>query len=399
MKLYQLVLKDILRRKKRLLYAALGVVIGTMSVIAILTISLAGKNQVYAQLEKYGPNLTLLPAVNTLDMKLGGVNLGQLSVGENYVSQDKLPEIRRIADGEIRKALEIEDDGSNIAVIAPQLFVTAPVNGGTVTVVGILPNEEKTIKSWWNIKEGTYLKPDEANSAIIGSTAAQLLKLNVGDKVNLNGGDFTITGILEETGSNDDYQVFANLATVQALYQKPELLSVVDVRALCNACPVEIIANAINQQMTGIRAVAVKQVAQSEMGMVDKINRFMLALGGVTLLIGLFGVMNTMMASVNERIKDIGIMRAVGASSRQITRAFIYEAVVIGIVGGIFGYLAGTGLAFLVGPMLFEGAKITGVLLYFPVAIGLAVLVAVLASLWPVQRATQVKVADCFASL
>ena len=399
MKLYRLVLKDILRRKKRLLYAALGVVIGTMSVIAILTISLAGKNQVYAQLEKYGPNLTLLPAVSTLDMKLGGVNLGQLSVGENYVSQDKLPEIRRIADGEIRQALEIKDDGSNIATIAPQLFVTAPVNGGTVTVVGILPDEEKTIKSWWSIKAGNYLKTDEADSAIIGSTAAQMLKLNTGDKVNLNGGDFTITGILEETGSNDDYQVFANLATVQALYNKAGLLSVVDIRALCNACPVEVIANAINQQMTGIRAVAVKQVAESEMGMVDKINRFMLALGGVTLLIGLFGVMNTMMASVNERIKDIGIMRAVGASSRQITRVFIYEAVVIGIVGGIFGYLAGTGLAYLVGPMLFEGAKIAGVPLYFPLSIGLAVLVAVLASLWPVQRATQVKVADCFASL
>lgn len=399
MKLYQLVLKDILRRKKRLLYAALGVVIGTMSVIAILTISQAGKNQVYAQLEKYGPNLTLLPAVNTLDMKLGGVNLGQLSVGDNYIAQDKLPELRRIADGEIRKALEIEDDGTPIATIAPQLFVTAPVNEATVTVVGILPDEERTIKSWWTIKEGSYLKAEQPDGAVIGATAAEWLKLNVGDRVNLNGQDFTITGILEETGSNDDYQVFANLATVQTLYNKAGLLSVIDVRALCNACPVEVIANAINQNMTGIRAVAVKQVAESEMGMVEKINRFMLALGAVTLLIGLFGVMNTMMASVNERIKDIGIMRAVGASSRQITRVFIYEAIVIGIVGGIFGYLVGTGLAYLVGPMLFEGAKISGVPLYFPVAIGLAVMVAVLASLWPVHRATRVKVADCFASL
>src|SRR3990167_7376021 len=117
-KLLQIVFKDIKARKRRILFAALGVVIGTMSITAILTISAAGKAQVYSQLEKYGPNLTIMPAVNTLDMKLGNVNLGQLGVGENYISQDRLPEIRRIADGEIKKALDIKDEG-DIAILAP----------------------------------------------------------------------------------------------------------------------------------------------------------------------------------------------------------------------------------------------------------------------------------------
>ena len=73
MKLYQIVAKDIMRRKRRVLYAALGVVIGTMTVVGILTIASAGEAKIYRQLEQYGPNLTVIPAINNLDMKLGNL--------------------------------------------------------------------------------------------------------------------------------------------------------------------------------------------------------------------------------------------------------------------------------------------------------------------------------------
>jgi ABC-type antimicrobial peptide transport system permease subunit len=78
--LLPIVIKDTKARKRRVLFAALGILIGTMSIVAILTISAAGKAQVYSQLEKYGPNLTIMPAISTLDVKLGSVNLGRLSV-------------------------------------------------------------------------------------------------------------------------------------------------------------------------------------------------------------------------------------------------------------------------------------------------------------------------------
>jgi hypothetical protein len=61
MNIYKLVFKDILRRKKRVLYAALGVVVGTMTVVSILTVAAAGQARIINQLEKYGPNLTGLP--------------------------------------------------------------------------------------------------------------------------------------------------------------------------------------------------------------------------------------------------------------------------------------------------------------------------------------------------
>jgi len=396
MKLYQVVIKDVMRRKRRVLYAALGVVIGTATVVGILTVALAGQARIYNQMEKYGPNLAVVPAISNLDMKLGDMSLGTLSVGENYISEEKLPEIRKIADGEIREALKIEDEG-NIAIIAPKLYINTKVDGMSVMVVGVEPEEEIKIKTWWKIREGKFI--EGKGQALVGAMAAEILKLKVGDNIPLNGANVAVAGILEETGSNDDYQIFVPIETLQRAFGRDGLVSSVDIRALCNACPVEIIANGINQNIPGVRAVAVKQIAAAEMGMMEKMSKFMLALAGITLAVGLFGVVNTMMTSVHERIKDIGIMRAVGASRSQIVKVFIYEAIIIGIIGGIIGYVVGTLLAHAVGPLIFEGTTVAYVPQYLPLALFLAIVVAITATVYPAFRATRIKVADSFRSL
>jgi putative ABC transport system permease protein len=396
MKLYQVVVKDVIRRKRRVLYATIGVVIGTATVVGILTVARAGQARIYNQLEKYGPNLAVTPAINNLDMKLGDVSLGMLAVGDNYVSEDKLPKIRQIADGEIRKALKIEDEG-NIATIAPKLYINTKIGDTSVMVVGVDPKEEIKIKTWWKVNQGKYL--EQPDQALVGAIAAEILKLNIGDVIPLDGASVTVAGILEETGSNDDYQVFVPIDTLQKAFSREGLVSSVDIRALCNACPVEIIADGINKDIPGVRAVAVKQIAATEMGMMEKMSKFMLTLAGITLAVGLFGVVNTMMTSVNERIKDIGIMRAVGASRGQIVKAFIYEAIIIGIIGGVLGYVVGTLLAYIAGPLVFEGTTIALVPQYFVLALLLAIVVAVIATVYPAFRATQIKVADSFRSL
>jgi putative ABC transport system permease protein len=226
-----------------------------------------------------------------------------------------------------------------------------------------------------------------------------VLRIGVGDTIPIRGASFTVAGVLAQTGSGDDYRIFVPLKAAQTTFGKEGLVSAVDIRALCNGCPVEIIADAINNDISGVRAVAVKQVAETEMGMLDKINKLMLALGGVTLIVGGFGVVNTLMGSVHERIRDIGIMKAVGASRRQIVLSFIYEAIIIGIIGGLLGYGAGTALAYLIGPLLFEGSKVSLVLLYLPMSLALAVTIAVLATLYPAFHATKIKIADCFRAV
>jgi len=396
MKLYQMVTRDVIRRKRQVLFAVVGVIIGTMTVVGIFTIARAGEARMIDQLEKYGPNLTVIPAISNVDMQLGGLSLGTLSVGENYIAEEKLPWIREIVDSEIREVMDITDEG-DIATIAPKLYINTKVNGTSVMVVGVEPQEESKIKTWWRIQEGKYL--EHIGQALVGAVAAELLDLSSGDRIALNSADITVAGILEETGSDEDYQVFVPLEALQKAFDKEGLISSMDIRALCNACPVVMIADDINNAVPGVRAIAVQQVASAEAEMMGRINRFMLALAGITLAVGLFGVGNTMMRSVNERVKDIGIMRAVGASRNQIVKVFIYQAIIIGIVGGIFGYLAGTLLAYALGPVLFGVSSISPVPQYFPLALGIAIGVAVIATVYPAFRAARIKVADSFRSL
>jgi putative ABC transport system permease protein len=322
--------------------------------------------------------------------------MGTLTVGENYISQDKLPKIRQIADDKIREALKITDEG-DIATIAPKLFGTTKVNGISLVVVGIDPTQEKIVKSWWKVGKGDYI--NGSDQALVGAIAADLLKLDVGESIDLNESKVKVTGILKETGADDDYQIFVPLATVQKAFNKEGVISSIDIRALCNACPVEMIADSINTNIPGVRGIAVKQIAQAEMGLVEKMNSLMFALAGITLIVGLFGVVNTMMSSVHERIKDIGIMRAVGASRKQVIRIFIYEAVLIGIIGGIAGFFLGTALAYLIGPLVFEGAAVYFVPLYFPVALAVSIFVAVAAAVYPAIKASEIRVADSFRSV
>ncbi|MFA4836901.1 MAG: FtsX-like permease family protein, partial [Dehalococcoidia bacterium] len=339
------------------------------------------------------------PAINDVVLKVGNLDLGNLAVGENYIEEAKLPRIRDLTDSAIREKLGDSINipkGENIATIAPKLYSNTSIGGTSIVAVGIDPEAEQSIKSWWEVR-GKY--PEQPDEAILGQTASKALKLGAGDTVLIGNQEMKIVGVITETGSDDDYQVFLPLATAQHIFNKEGLISSVDIRALCNGCPVEIIAGSINNSLAGVRAVAIKQIAHNEMNLIDKMNNFMRALAGITLLISVFGVVNAMVSSVHERIKDIGIMKAVGASRSQIVRMFLYEAVIVGLAGGIIGYGIGTLLSYLVGPLVFEGVEIVYILDYLPYALGIAVAVAVVASVYPAFRASQIKVADSIRSM
>src|SRR3972149_546175 len=123
------------------MYAILGVVIGTMTLTAILTVSAAGQARIISQLEKYGANLNVMPAVKTIDNGLGDLSLGTMNLGENYIDEAKIPIMRQITDAKIREYLKDLPGEGDIATVAPKLFVTAEIKGAQVVAVGIEPEE------------------------------------------------------------------------------------------------------------------------------------------------------------------------------------------------------------------------------------------------------------------
>lgn len=391
MRLSTIVIKDMVRRKRRVLHSVLGVSIGITTVIAMLTVADAGEQLLRGELERYGPNLTVVPATARLDVELGGLTMGSVTVGDTMIDESVLPLIQQVADEAIRTDMGISDPGP-IAIVAPRLYLPGNVDGRSVTVVGVLPAEEKAIRVWWSFSDGRYM--DGPESLVAGAVAARSLGLSSGGVIDLLGQEYTISGVLSDSGSNDDFLLFVPLQTLQATSGKDGLMSTIDVRALCTGCPVEKIAHALTSDIPGIHAVAVRQVAEAELGMWHGMRSIVLLLASVTLLVGLFGVMNSMSAMVMERRRDIGIMRAVGASRRQIVTMFLYESLLLGLLGGVAGYAAGLLLALGVGPLMLDGVGVNPVLEYIPLAIGLAAAISMVAALHPALGAARMKVAD-----
>ncbi len=391
MKLTNIVLKDMLRRKRRVAHSVFGVSIGIMTVIAMLTVANSGEQLLRMELERYGPNLTIVPATARLDVELGGLTMGSITVGETMLDEAVLPLIQEAADDAIRADMGISDPGP-IAIVAPRLYLPATMDDRSVTVVGVAPSEERAIRVWWDYSDGGHLQ--ESDDLVAGAVAAKSLGLVAGDTVSISGHEYHVAGVLGESGSNDDFLLFVPLATLQETSGQGPVVSTVDVRALCTGCPVERIAHALTTDIPGLHAVAVRQVAEAELGMWHSMRAIVLMLATVTLLVGLFGVTNAMSAMVAERRKDIGIMRAVGASRRQILSMFLQEAFLLGLLGGIGGYLAGVALATVVGPLILGGAMVTPVLEYVLLAIGLAAAISMIAALHPALTASRMRVAD-----
>ncbi len=391
MRLSTIVVKDMARRKRRVLHSVVGVSVGIMTVIAMLTVARAGEQVLRAEMERYGPNLTVVPATSRMDVELGGLTMGSVTVGETVIDESVLPDVQRVADELIRTDMGIADPGP-IAIVAPRLYLPAALDGRSVTLVGIAPDKERAIRVWWDFSEGQYLGGPDA--LVAGAVAARSLGLSSGDSVSVGGHDYVVSGVLADSGSNDDFLLFVPLATLQAATGKQGVISTIDVRALCTGCPVEKIADALTGGIAGVHASAVRQVAQAELGMWHSLRSIVLLLASITLLVGLLGVMNAMAAMVMERRKDIGIMRAVGASRRQIVSMFLYEAAALGVLGGVAGYVAGVVLAVLIGPLLLAGVPVVPVLEYIPLALLLAGTISVVAALHPALGAARMKVAD-----
>jgi len=128
-------------------------------------------------------------------------------------------------------------------------------------------------------------------------------------------------------------------------------------------------------------------------------NLFVLFFVVFTLVVCAFAVFITMISSFYELTNDIGIMKAVCASRGQMVRMFVYEAVAVGLMGGILGYLSGTLLSYVLGPLIFDSLEVSYAPQYILPALGLAVAVAIVASVYPAFRASQVRVAESLRAL
>jgi putative ABC transport system permease protein len=328
MTLKHISVKNLLRRKGKAFFVLAGLVIGVSTVVGIISFVEATTSDINHKLEKYGANILIVPKTENLTLTYGGLSLGGVSFEMQEIRQEELARVNSIKNAR------------NIAAIGPLVLGVANVDSHKVLVAGVDFKVSGILKPWWQLQGK---EPDE-NGVILGAEAARILNLGTGDRLQIKGRDFAVSGILLPTGSQDDQLVFTRLSTAQSLFDKDGRVSMAEVAALCQDCPIEAMVKQISDAVPGAKVMAIQQVVKGRMEALGQFKKFSYGISGVILLIGSLVVLVTMMGSVRERTDEIGIFRAIGFRRRHIMEIVFVEAAIVSGLAGILGYLLGWGV-------------------------------------------------------
>lgn len=368
-----LVSRNLSRRKGRAIISSIGLMLAIAVIISTLTVTAAMQTQIGNEIEKYGPNIIVTPDTQSINVPFGSLVIGNVTISQNAVD-----------------LIYTIPNNANIRVLSPKIYGQAQYGNDTLLLVGVFPDKEIQLKKWWNLNGS--LPQNSTNEIILGSALSTQLALPLGSSIQISNTSLIVTGALSETGSVDDYSVFLPLSVAQLLLNQEGKISEIDVGALCNNCPVEKIAQQIMDVIPSVKATPIKQAVQTRMMAVQQTASFSLVLATIILIVGVAGIMNTMLASVHERIKEIGIFMAVGADSSHLYKMFFSESILMGLVGGLIGALLGFVSSMLMGPLLIN-VQISPAefpIYSIPLAVGLSISASVIASLYPTWRACKI---------
>ena len=187
-----------------------------------------------------------------------------------------------------------------------------------------------------DLRSGRYPAAGSADEIIVGESGAAALRVGVGGTYSFDGKPFRVVGIYHSEDTWQDSGAFAALSTVQSLAKKPGLLTAiyVGVRPGHDRAAVAASIVAAAPQLTAISEVS--QLGEVDQG-VELIDAANLAISVLAVVIGAIGVMNTMVMSVFERTREIGILRAIGWRGSRILRLIIGESLVLCVAAAAIG--------------------------------------------------------------
>jgi putative ABC transport system permease protein len=386
MKLHNISFNNLRRRKAKMAFLTIGLVVGVATIVTLVTLTKSMSGDIERKMDEFGANILITPQQNGLSMNYGGISLGGVTFDQKDLQESEIARISTISNSK------------NVSVIAPKVIGGVEVAGKQALLIGVHFDKELKLKQWWNIFGH---QPTGDHEVLLGSEAGHVLNVMNGDSIQIKGETFKVAGILDQTGSQDDQLIFAELGVAQRLLHKEGRLSFVEVAALCSGCPIGDMVVQIAEKLPNSKVSAIQQVVEGRLKALDQFRRFSYAMAGVVVFIGSLIVLVTMMGSVNERTTEIGVFRAIGFRKSHIMRIILLEAAVVGVLAGVLGYAAGMGGAKLALPFMAEGKQVVMVwdaLVAFG-SLGLSVVLAILGSLYPALHASRLDPTEALRAL
>ena len=346
--------------KMRSFLTLLGIMIGVMTVISMVSVVQGINRSVMSELESIGSDLIM---INKLEP---GIQIGEPS-----------EEIRQRKDLTFDDALAIEEECSLIDTVALQIpldfFSTIPIKYQSVEVQDayILGMNEQwpQVLTVYLPEKGRFLsKPDVTHSAkvcVLGSALAETLfphTAALGKEIRIGPAKFTVVGILEERGTilgqSQDNFVGIPMTTLTKVFPYDllylELIATPNKDGYLPEAMEQIINVLRKRRKVGFGKPNDFSVSTQDSALelynqiTGAVYLVMILISSIGLLVGGIGVMNIMLVSVKERTREIGIRKAIGARSSDILKQFLMEAIFVTGTGGVLGILIGFGISFLI---------------------------------------------------
>jgi putative ABC transport system permease protein len=386
----------------RSILTVIGITIGIAAVVLTVGLGEGAQSKVSSEINALGTNLlTVTPGSDTSSSGIRG-GLGTAST-------------LSVADADALESPTVAPDIKAVAPVVEQPeSMTAGSNSWTALVVGSTP-------SWLEVRdrsvtEGRFIDrqdvADHTAVAVLGTTVASELFKGldpVGQTVEIGGVPMTVVGVLNAVGSSattsttsEDDQVVVPMTTASERIFGTTSLSSILVEARSQASlsaayqeiDTELLAlhGITNPTDADFTITSQKQLVSAATSVDRTLTILLAGIAAISLLVGGIGVMNIMLVSVTERIREIGLRKALGATPRLIRRQFLLEASVLGLSGGALGALVGAlGAVFLphaVGePITLSGLAMGGALV-------VAIAIGLIFGVYPASRAARLAPID-----
>jgi putative ABC transport system permease protein len=345
MNLYQLAFNNIIRKKLRSALTTLGIIIGVATIVVLLGMTAGATSEVQAETNAYMYDVVVMPASTS----------GNLLMDTQTVSN-----VRNFSGlYDFREVTVFNED----------------INGNRVNFEGV--NDWKRIK----IKNGTP-------GVVINQAAADKLGYGIGSKIKVKNQELTITGISKE---EQPLYVYINQDTAKQLTDN----KVSAIYARANGDP-KAFSDNMEKQINDISVETKSEKVAKVQEMAGQAMLFIGFIASIALIVGIISVINTMLISVMERTRELGVLKAIGFTNWEIKGSILFESGLLGFLGGIVGVILGIAGIFLATNMLKFTAAMSSMMplwLIGGVIIG-ATLLSILAGLYPAMRASKLNVVE-----
>ncbi len=395
------------RRKFRTFLTVFGIAIGIFAFTVMGSLALKLNKMIDGGKQYVTGQITIMPSGTSFTSMSSGSTLPV----DTLDAISKVEGVQAVAGG-VELALDEPDPNDPLGGSAS---MTQPL-----TIEGTDLNSTFQNRNWKDMamKEGKMLAKEDGDTKItIGYTVAKNKNWKVGDTVTIRGSKFEVIGITDQTMSGPDYYVFMSivparkmliasnsfLMSLQAQGQlhEEDLTTFAGVSWKDGQDP-EAVANRIKEQYKD----KVMVLSPKAMGdMIDKasstMNAIIIGAALLALIVGSFSIINTMVMSISERTKEIGIKKAIGASRFVIARDYTIESGFIGLTGGLMGVIMGM-IMIVVANNKME-AKGTEIFLFEPTffvwVLVFSFALGIVAGVIPALRASKLKIVDAIREL